>query len=74
MARELLSELGYPQLEPTILGEDSMPMITMINNESNGQNTKHVEICFNHILKQEKMLKIELQHLATHDMMSGHPE
>ena len=43
-ARELLSELGYPQLEPTVLGEDSMSTIAMINNDCNGQKTKHIEI------------------------------
>ena len=48
-ARELLSELGYPQLEPTVLGEDNMSTIAMINNDCNGQKTKHIEIRFNTI-------------------------
>ena len=69
-ARELLSELGYPQLEPTILGEDNMSTIAMINNDCNGQKTKHIEIRFNLIREQVKLLKIVLQHLPTQDMIS----
>ena len=69
-ARELLSELGYPQLEPTVLGEDNMSTIAMINNDCNGQKTKHIEIRFNLIREQVKLLKIALQHLPTQDMIS----
>ena len=46
-AREFLSELGYPQLESTVLGEDNMSTIAMINNDCNGQKTTHIEIRFN---------------------------
>ena len=69
-ARELLSELGYPQLEPTILGEDNMSTIAMINNDCNGHKTKHIEIRFNLIREQVKLLRIALQHLPTQDMTS----
>ena len=34
-ARALLGEMGHTQLEPTILGEDYMSTIAMINNGSN---------------------------------------
>ena len=37
--RVQLSELGYPQLEQTVLGEDSMSTIAMINNDCNGWKT-----------------------------------
>jgi len=36
-ARSLLAELGYPQLDPTILYEDNKSTIAMINNDSNSQ-------------------------------------
>ena len=44
--RALLGEMGHVQLEPTILGEDNMYTIAMINNE-NSIKTKHIEIRFN---------------------------
>ena len=46
-ARTLLAELGYPQINPTILYEDNMSTIAMINNECNSQKTKHVDIKLN---------------------------
>ena len=45
-ARTLLEEMGHPQLEPTTLGEDNMGTNAMINNDCNGQKTKHIEIRF----------------------------
>ena len=46
-ARALLGEMGHTQLKPTILGEDNMSTITMINNDSNSFKIKHIEIRFN---------------------------
>ena len=51
-ARALLSEMGHVQLEPTILGEDNMSTMAMINNDSNSNKTKHIEIRFNLIREQ----------------------
>ena len=68
--RGLLSEFGYSQLEPTVLGEDNMSAIAMINNDCNGQKTKHIKIRFNLIREQVKLLKIALQYLPTQDMIS----
>ena len=39
--------MGHPQLEPTTLGEDNVSTFAMINNDCNGQKTKHIEIRFN---------------------------
>jgi hypothetical protein len=41
-ARDLLAELGYPQLNPTILYEDNMSTIAMINNDSNSQKIQNM--------------------------------
>ena len=49
-ANALLGEMGHPQLEPTILDEDNMSTIAMINSNSN--KTKHIEIRFNLIREQ----------------------
>ena len=69
-ARALLGEMGYPQLEPTILGEDNMSTIAMINNDSNSNKTKHIEIRFNLVREQVLKMIIELQHLSTKEMTS----
>ena len=69
-ARALLGEMGHPQLEPTILGENNMSTIAMINNDSNSNKTKHIEIRFNLIREQVLKMIIELQHLSTKEMTS----
>ena len=38
-ARALLSEMGHEQTAPTVLGEDNMSNIAMIQNDANGQKT-----------------------------------
>ena len=40
------AEIGHPQLEFTILGENNISTIAMTNNDFNGQMTKHIEIRF----------------------------
>ena len=62
-ARSLLGETGYVQLQPTILGEDNMSTIAMINNDSNSNKLKHIDICFNLIREQVLKLIIHIQHL-----------
>ena len=39
-ARSLLAEMGYLQINPTILQEDNMSTIHIINNDCNGQKYK----------------------------------
>ena len=71
MVAWILSELGYPQPESTVLGEGNMSTITMINKNCNGKKTKHIDIGFNLIREQAKLLKIALQHLPnTQNMIS----
>ena len=67
-ARAILSEMGHAQLEPTVLGEDNMSTIAMINNDCNGQKTKHIAIRFNLIRELVQQLEITVQHLPTKDM------
>ena len=69
-ARSLLAELGFPQLDPTILYEDNMSTIAMINNDSNSQKTKHVAIKYNLVREQVQLKNIKLNHLCTKDMIS----
>ena len=69
-ARSLLEEMGYTQSDPTVLGEDNMSTIAMINNDCNGQKTKHIAIRFNLIREQVQNSQIKLQHLSTTEMTS----
>ena len=69
-ARALLGEMGYAQLQPTILGEDNMSTIAMIKNDCNGQKTKHIAIRFNMIRELVQQLEIAMEHLPTADMTS----
>ena len=69
-ARSLLAELGYPQLNPTILYEDNMSTIHIINNDCNSQKTKHVDIRYNVVREQVQKRKITMEHLPTKDMTS----
>ena len=62
--------MGYGQDKPTVLGEDNMSTIAMINNDSNGQKTKHIAIRFNLVREQVRNLAIQLKHLPTKEMTS----
>ena len=47
-----------------------MSTITMINNDCNGQKTKHIAIRLNLIREQVQNLIIQLEHLPTTEMTS----
>ena len=69
-ARALLGEMGHQQLEPTVLGEDNMSTIAMIQNDCNGQKTKHIAIRFNLIRELVQQLEIAMKHQPTQEMIS----
>ena len=69
-ARSLLAEMGYLQVNPTILQEDNMSTIHIINNDCNGQKTKHVDIRYNLVREQVQLNHIKMEHLATKEMTS----
>jgi hypothetical protein len=51
-ARELLSELGFTQYEPTVLFDDSQACMKMCVMESTRYRTKHIRIKYNHIKEE----------------------
>ena len=67
-ARSLLGEMGYLQINPTILQEDNMSTIHIINNDCNGQKTKHVDIRYNLVREQVQLNHIKMEHLSTKEM------
>jgi hypothetical protein len=69
-ARSFLAELGFPQSTPTILFEDNKSTIAMIENQSNTQRTKHIDIRYNMIREQVLQQVIRMEHLVTTDMTS----
>jgi hypothetical protein len=69
-ARSLLAEMGYPQINPTILYEDNMSTIHIINNDCNSQKKKHIDIRYNLVREQVQKNQITMQHLGTKDMTS----
>ena len=62
--------MGYPQMEPTVLGEDNISSIAMINNDSNGEKPKQNEIFFNLIREQVQKQIMQLQHIIATEMIS----
>ena len=57
--RALLGEMGHPQFEPSILGDDNIPTIAKINNNSNSNKTQHIKIRSNLIRMQVMSMIIE---------------
>jgi hypothetical protein len=64
--RQLLSELGFPQLDPTPVFEDNASAITLATNWSgNNKRTKHFSIRIHFLLEQYNTSIIDLVHLST---------
>ena len=68
--RRLLSSLGYPQLEPTILFEDNKSTISMIKNKCNGKRTKHIDVRYNLIRELCEKMVIAMTYLSSAEMTS----
>ena len=69
-ARMFMDEIGFPQLQPTILFEDNKSTIALIERPGNGQKTKHIDIRYNFIREQVLKKVIVMEHLGTKDMTS----
>jgi hypothetical protein len=70
-ARNLLSELGFPQSEPTSLFEDNQSTIRLINNKGNGFKTKHIDMRYNFVREQVVDRKtVRMEYLSTNEMTS----
>jgi hypothetical protein len=66
--RQLLAELGFPQLEPTPIFEDNASMITLAQDYSgNHKRVKHYITRINFLIEQVKDGIVEFTHVATVD-------
>ena len=62
--------MGYTHDNPTVLGANNMSIIAMINDDCNGQKTRHIAIRFNLISERVQNLEILLKHLSTMELTS----
>jgi hypothetical protein len=69
-ARSILTELGYQQDHPTILHEDNQSTIQMINNDSNSQKTKHIDVRYNYVREKVAAGDIVMKYCMSSDMTS----
>lgn len=64
--RQLLSELGFPQLEPTPIFADSASMITLAEDYSgNHKRVKHYITRINFLIEQVKAGIVKFEHVST---------
>ena len=64
--RQLLKELGFPQIDPTPVFEDNSSAITLATKWSgNNKRTKHFSIRIHFLLEQYTTSVIDLVHLST---------
>ena len=66
--RALLEELGFPQLEPTLVYADNASMITLANDFSgNHKRVKHYMTRINYMIEQVKLQSIKFEHVSSED-------
>jgi hypothetical protein len=69
-ARQFLSDLGFPQTSPTLLYEDNLSTIHLVNNGNDKGKTKHMDVRYHYVKELVDTGKIILQHLSTTKMIS----
>jgi len=65
--RGFLEELGYPQLQPTVIFTDSESAVTILTANQASSNTGHVTMRINAIHESIKNNQITLKWISTHD-------
>jgi hypothetical protein len=66
--RQFLSELGFTQTSPTVIYEDNISAIHMVNNGNDHGRTKHIDIRYHYVRQMLLEKQIILEHLSTHHM------
>lgn len=69
-ARQFLSELGYPQPNPTVVYEDNQATIKMVNNGNDKGRTKHIDVRFHYIREMIQKGQITMEYKATANMVT----
>ena len=68
--RMLLKDLGQEQMEPTIIFEDNVAAEKLTKNNIHHSRTKHIEIKHHFIREAVENKTIEIQHLASTEMLA----
>ena len=63
--RRLLGDLGYEQLEPTVIMEDNQACIAVSQNPALHKRMKHVDICYHYVRERVHAKDIVLQYIPT---------
>jgi hypothetical protein len=64
-ARQFLSDLGFPQLAPTIVYEDNLSTIHLVEHGNDKGKTKHMDVRYHYIKELVDKGDIKLQHRST---------
>lgn len=65
--RRLLGDIGFTQLNPTVLHTDNQSAIRLIRNPEFHQRTKHIDIKFHVIREYYENGDIDVQYISTDD-------
>ena len=66
--RNILAELGYPQIQPTTLYVDNLSMITLASKYSgNAKRVKHFLVRINFMIEQVANQIVHLEYIATQE-------
>ena len=68
--RQILSEIRFPQLEPTIIHEDNAAAIIMANNAVTTPRSKHIDIRHHYIRECVQNQVIKIQPCSSVDMIA----
>ena len=68
--RSLLSQLGYPQEQPTQVNEDNQGVIALCKNPKYHSRTKHIDIKYHFIREKIRSSEIVLKYCSTEDMIA----
>jgi hypothetical protein len=66
--RRLLEEIGFKQENPTLVYEDNMSCIDMVNGRTNHKASKHINPKFHYIRDQVLLKQINVKHISTEEM------
>jgi len=68
--RALLKDLGFPQDQPTTVFEDNQACIKMIENETETQRTKHIDIKYHFLKHEQKNGVVKFVYMPTEDNLA----
>jgi transposase InsO family protein len=68
--RQLLADLGYEQVHPTIIHDDNQGCLALIRNPAFHNRTKHIDIQHHFIREKVEKQEVELKFCSTQDMVA----